>query len=249
MSGARTNRGALLAAGAALCVLSYACGNDYLHTNPYDPAFPVTMTLEGPDTLFNLGEVGTYTVHTSPAFPDTAITFAASDTFEFVPSGPGNFESKAPPLWPATVQVAAYAYIGMTDTTISRSEGGATVTIQTKIPRHSAFKNVILTQKVTKLSLRCPDTNACDTLSAGNTWSVWADGFDAHGLRVYAFFSSTANPSTGPAFVTYTVRDTTIASASAVGIRVATVTARRTGTTWIVAARDALRDSLKLVVR
>jgi len=33
------------------------------------------------------------------------------------------------------------------------------------------------------------------------------------------------------------------------GMRVATVTAKKAGTTWIIAQRDALRDSLRLIVR
>jgi hypothetical protein len=234
---------------AAVGAFTFACGADYLHTNPYDPAVPVTVTLVGPDSLFSLAEVATYTAQTSPVFADTAVSFATSDTIRFTPSGPGNFESSAPPLWPATQQVAVFAYLGLTDTTIQRTINGIPMTIQTKVPRHTGSKYVILTQRVTKLSLRCPDTHACDTLAVGGAWSVWADGFDAHGLRVYGFFSATTNPATGPAFVAFLSRDTTVASVAPVGIRVANVTARKTGATWIVASRDTLRDSLRVVVR
>lgn len=243
------SRGRAWLAGATLCALACACGADYMHTNPYDPEVPVTITLTGPDTLFSLAEIGTYVAHTSPAFPDSSVSFATSDTVIFTPAGPGNFLSSAPPLWPATHEVTVIAQLGLTDTTISVSYHGIPMTIQTKIPRHTASKTVILTQRVTRIALRCPDTHACDTLSAGGVWPVWSDGFDADGLRVYAFFSATANPATGPAFVTFTSRDSTVASVAPVGTRAANVTARKPGTTWIVGSRDALRDSLMLVVR
>jgi hypothetical protein len=238
---------------AILLVVPLACGKDYLHTNPYDPEVPVTITLFGPDTVFSAFEVVHYTAQTSPAFPDSAVSFASSDTVDWTPSGPGSFESQSPPLYPATKQVTVFVYLGLVDTTIAvdigTGGGVVPVTIQTKIPRHTGFKNVILTQRVTKISLRCPDAHACDTLAVGGTWSVWADGFDATGLRVYQFFSATTNPATGPAFVTYAVRDTTVAGFAPVGVRVATVTAKKSGATWIVATRDTVRDSLRIVVK
>ena len=57
------------------------------------------------------------------------------------------------------------------------------VTIQTKIPRRKVSKAVILTQRITTISIRCPDTHACAPLSVGGTSQVWSDGFDASGLR------------------------------------------------------------------
>jgi hypothetical protein len=236
-------------AGSIVLIAAIACGDPYLHLNPYDPAFPVTITLVGPDTVFNLFEVAQYRAQTSPAFPDSAVSFASSDTILWTPSGPGGFEAEGMPLYPATTQVTVFAYVGLTDTTIAVDIGMVPMTIQTKIPRHTGTKNVILTQRVTTISLRCPDTHACDALSAGGVWSVWADGFDSHGTKVGAFFSATANPSTGPVFVTYASRDSTIASVAPVGIRVANVTARKSGATWIVATRGTLLDSLQLVVR
>ncbi len=43
-----------------------ACGDPYLHTNPYDPVYPVEFAISGPDTLFSLGEIGQYTVQNQP---------------------------------------------------------------------------------------------------------------------------------------------------------------------------------------
>ena len=54
---------------------------------------------------------------------------------------------------------------------------------------------------------------------------------------------------TGTPMATFTSRDTTVASVTPVGIRAATVTARKSGTTWIVATRNSLLDSLQLTVR
>ena len=62
-------------AGAALLIIAFACGDPYLHTNPYDPVAPVTITIDGPDTIFSLGQLAQYTATEVPAFPDTALTW------------------------------------------------------------------------------------------------------------------------------------------------------------------------------
>ncbi|MGH7653283.1 MAG: hypothetical protein ACREN6_01345 [Gemmatimonadaceae bacterium] len=245
-------------------VVATACGDPYAATNPYDPATPVAFTITGPDTLFSLGEQGHYTVQTNPALPDTAFKWAV-DTATIVrpgvgetvvdgatilsPGGSGSFTSLAPPLEPATVTVAIEALVGSVDTTESRFIGNQTVIVQTTVPRHIGYKSVVLMQRLTRIQLRCPATHACDTLSAGGTWSVWVDGFDALNRQIVALTGPLANPLTGTPVVTYVVRDTTIALASPVGIRVANVSALKSGTTWIVATRGALRDSLQLVVQ
>jgi hypothetical protein len=118
-----------------------------------------------------------------------------------------------------------------------------------KMYRHSASKVIVLTQLVTRIQLRCPDTHACDPVPVGGTWSVWVDGTDALNQLIIALHSATANPATGTPVATFATRDPTIASVSPVGIRAATVTALKTGTTWIVGTRGALLDSLQLVVR
>ncbi|HEY2848428.1 MAG TPA: hypothetical protein VGI97_01010, partial [Gemmatimonadaceae bacterium] len=87
------------------------------------------------------------------------------------------------------------------------------------------------------------------SLAVGGTWSVWVDGFDARGLQIASLRTADTNPSAGPPIAVYTVRDTTIATLVPAGIRAATVTALKSGTTWIVGARGALSDSLQLVVR
>jgi hypothetical protein len=137
------------------------------------------------------------------------------------------------------------ATIGTIDTTLGRDYQA----VQTTVWRHEGSKSVVVTQRVVRIQLRCPDTHACDTLSAGAAWSVWANGYDALGQPIFALVSSTANPATGTPIATFVARDTTIASVAPVGIRAATVTARKTGSTWIVATRGPLLDSLQLVVR
>jgi hypothetical protein len=102
---------------------------------------------------------------------------------------------------------------------------------------------------VTHIALRCPDTHACDTLSAGGAWSVWVDGLDALNQKIQALTSATANPPTGTAIATFAARDPSIVAVAPVGIRASNVTALHTGSTWIVATRGTLLDSLQLVVR
>lgn len=261
---------------AAALIVAFACGDPYLHTNPYDPAVPVEIAITGPDSLFSYGELAQYTVQTTPAFPDSAVqwtidtvtihrggnvdtiingslttnpgtgdTTVAGDSI-FKPVGVGSFQSTAPPLDPASVTVTVVALIGGYDTTLAIWGIG---TIQTKGYRHVGYKTVVLTQRVTRIQLRCPDTHACDTLATGGTWSVWVDGFDALGRQIYALTGATTNPPGSPPIATFVSRDTTIATVTPVHIRAATVTARRSGSTWIVATRNTLLDSLQVVVR
>ncbi len=233
---------------AAALIAAIACGDSYLHTNPYDPLASVNIVLSGPDTIFSYTEIGNFTSLVMPAMPDTAVRFAVSDSVAFAPAGDGAFASMKPPLYPATKTVSVMALIGQVDTTISEDIGSTPVTVQTYVWRHMGSKNVVLTQRVTKIQLRCPDTHACGALSAGGMWSVWVDGFDALNQPILALYSSTANPSTGVPVATFISRDTTIASVVPVGIRVANVTALKTGTTWIVTTRGNLLDSLQLTV-
>ena len=265
--------------GAAVLIAAFACGDPYLHTNPYDPAVPVDITITGPDSLFSYGELGRYSLQSVPVFPDTAVlwgidtvtihrggsldtnigggtirlagtgdTIVAGDSL-FKPLGSGLFQSLAPPLEPLTVSMTVEAFLGAIDTTVNRFINGAPVTIRTNAYRHTGYKTVVLTQRVTRIQLRCPDTHACDTVSMGGTWSVWVDGFDALGRQIYALTSATANPTGATPIATFASRDTTIASVAPVHIRAANVTARKSGTTWIVATRGVLLDSLQIVVR
>lgn len=84
---------------AALLTGAVACGEKYLHTNPYDPAVPVAVDVVGPDTLFSYSEVGQYAGSSVPAFPDTAFVYASTDSASFTPVGYGKFASTAPPLY------------------------------------------------------------------------------------------------------------------------------------------------------
>lgn len=241
---------------AAVLVVAVACGDPYKHTNPYDPIFPVSVTIVGPDTLFSYFENGNYGAVTVPTFADTSLRFASSDSAQLPPvgsqAGIGTFRNGglvAPPLWPATRTVTISVGVGAYET-LSTTAGSAVG----KAPlvtafRHTASKTVVLTQRVTRIQLRCPDTHACDTISAGGTWSVWVDAFDALNQQVAALHNPTTNPSTGTPVATFAVRDTTVASFLPVGIRAAAVTARKTGKTWIVGTRGTLLDSLPLVVR
>jgi len=237
------------AAPAALgLVVLIACGDPYLHTNPYDPVVPVNITVTGPDTIYNSFELATFSAQSVPAFPDSAVSWN-SDGLQSA-GGTGTFQAVGQPLWPAYFAATVNALIGKVDTTISINY----TTVHLSIWRHVGSKQVVVTQRLTRIVLRCPDVHACDTLSVGGAWSVWVDGFDASNKQIYALVSSVKNPQTGVPIALYTSRDPTIASVSSLdGIRAANVTALKVGTTWIVgtriAAQDTLRDSLQVTVR
>jgi hypothetical protein len=234
-----------------------ACGEAFVHSNPYDPAVAVTIVISGPDTLFSYGERGQFSAVSTPAFPDTAFQYASTDSFAFFPAGAGGFTSKSPPLYPETRTVQVSALLGQIDTTLdTQNLGCAAECIVPAIPtltwRHSASKSVVLTQRVVRIQLRCPASHACDTLSTSGVWTVWADGFDALNQPILGLTGTNANPGVSaadPAVATFVLRDTTIGILTPVGVRVANITATRSGATWVVATRGSLADSLRLVVR
>ena len=78
---------------------------------------------------------------------------------------------------------------------------------------------------------------------------MWVDAFDPLGRRIVAFTDPGANPAGDTPFVIFTSRDTTVASVSPENTRVAIVTARKAATTWIVATRNSLSDSVLVVAR
>jgi hypothetical protein len=245
--------------GIAAALIAVACGDPFLHLNPYDPDFPLSISIAGPDTLFSVGEVGSYVATFNPAvFADSAVTWL-SDTVTiyggdsaYVSQGsvylrvgtPGNFKSLSPPLEPAFLKITVEALAASYDTLVGRGGGLVQVTEY----RHTGFKSVILTQRVTKIQLRCPTTHTCAPLSVGSSGAIWIDGFDALGQPITALTDPTVNPDTGAVVATYVSRDPTIASVAPTGIRAATVTGVKAGSTWIVAMRNSLRDSLQLVV-
>ena len=262
--------------GAVGIAMLLSCGDPGPHNNPYDPLFPVTATMSGPDTLFSYLELAQFNAQFTPAFADTAIAWTVGpvgvitkDLCDSIVGGsgfllqagaPGAFRSIAPPLEPTTYLITIAASVGEIDTTVARDTSPAppcsplhpspvSVTIRTQQYRHSVYKTVVLTQRPTRIQLRCPDAHACDSVAVGGTWAVWVDGFDALGNGIRAFPNSMTNPQTGPPVATFTSRDTTIASVAPVGIRAANLTALKSGTTWIVATRKALADSLQLVVK
>lgn len=265
-----------------------ACGDPYLRTNPYDPAYPIQATITGPDTLFSFGEVGHYALQVNPAWADSGVLWAI-DTFTdyfVVPrtcvtqvspgdtvllgSGQGTYQSIRPPLEPYSFKIAIEVWLGTIDTTVAIYNvcPGPNGTLQVPLPRHIVYKEVVVMQRLTRIQLRCPDTHACAPLSVGATASIWVDGFDALGRQIAALANATVNPATGnPAnpyaskdtailrvqkgnnpIATYVSRDSTIARMTPVGVRVAQVIGVSPGSTWIVATRGALTDSLQIVV-
>ncbi len=250
----------------AIFALIAACGDPYGATNPYDPDYPVTFTITGPDTLFSAGQLAHFTVQTAPAFPDTAFRWTSDTATVFVPGSgfdiidgtrllapsqpPGTFTAIAMPLEPATATVAVAVFVGSVDTTVQRYIAPDYVIVHTIEPRHVGYKSVVLMQRLTRIQLGCPVIHACDTLSFGSaSWSVSVDGLDANNNHIARLPGADPNPSTGAPVAIFSVRDSTIASISAVGIRAATVTALKPGSTWVLATRGALVDSLQVVAR
>lgn len=249
-----------------LLAIAVGCGDPYLRTNPYDPDTPGNFEIVGPDSLFSAGEFAQYGVQSTPTLPDTAFSWTVDSvatfnsdtgsitvdgTMALLPSGAGGYVATVPPLEPASITVSVVAFVGAVDTTLARfipnpPGCGCIVTFQTKQYRRILHKSVVLTQRVARIQSRCPDTHACDTLAVGQAWSVWIDGFDALGNQIAA---RTYNPAAGAPVATFLSRDTTIASVVPVGIRAASATAQKPGTTWIVATHGSLHDSLQVVVR
>ena len=244
----RGRRGVAVAGALALAV-AVACGDPYLHTNPYDALYPVTVTVNGPDTVLSFGQTAQYVGESNPAFPDTAFSYGVTDSISFSPASVGAFIANSTPLWPQYKTVTVLVGVSAYDTIVPNPKMPVGPGLRLRQFRHAATKTVVLTQRVVRIQLRCPDTHACATLAVGGTWSVWADGLDALNEQIVALHSLVANPATGTPVATYSIRDTTIASFAPVGIRAATVTALKSGTTWIIGTRGSLADSLQLVVQ
>ena len=236
------------AALAAALVTAIACGDPYHHTNPYDPATDVVVQLTGPDTVFSVGELAQYTLQSTPPFLGADAVWSSS-SYDFRNAAPGQFQLWTPPLWPSTEAIELSVSVGRYDTTITTGAATGPVAKEVTLYRRFFTRIVTVSQRLIRLVLRCPSTHACDTLSAGGVWTIGVDGFDALDGQIVGLTNPAINPPTGLAIALFVSRDTSIAGATPVGIRGASVTARKTGTTWIIALRDNLRDSLKLVVR
>jgi hypothetical protein len=235
-----------VAVRAAIIVAAViSCDAPYVRDNPYDPAVPVTITITGPDSLFSAFEVGTYTAATTPSFPDSAVDWPGVG----VPGRSTDYQSAGPPLWPATATVNIQAAIGKTDSTVSFVEGFNTVIVQQiEIYRHVGTKSVVLTQRLTHIALRCPDVHACSSIGVGGTDSVWVDGSDALNQQIYRPLGTPLNALNGTPIATFALRDPSIANLVPVGIRVVAVNAIKAGSTWVIATRGSLVDSLQVVV-
>jgi len=62
----RTRRFGVSAASVAM-LLANSCG-DFVRTNPFDPAVPITLTMSGPDSTFAQFDTVRFTVTTDPAY-------------------------------------------------------------------------------------------------------------------------------------------------------------------------------------
>ena len=231
-----TRRLAVLSASGFL-VLALAC-IDFQHTNPFDPDVPLQVTIF-PETLFSVGGTIQFTFATVPPLTDPNAIWVGGTTDLFTASlgSGGVFFSNGAPLWPQTESVPITIAVGRFDdgvhTHYRKTFGGS----------------VIITQRLVHIQARCPGAPACDAMTVGVSTSVFVDGYDALGSGIAGLPDPNTNPLTLPPIAVFIVRDTTIASAVPVGMRVAMVTAKRAGATWIVTQRDSLRDSLRLVVR
>ena len=220
----------LAAAGPSSC-------RDFTHTNPFDSSTPIEVTIVGPDTLWNASDFAQYTFQSVPAISDSTARWVggASDLRGDLSGG---YLVYYPPLYPETEAINIVLEIGKYE----GDKGHA-------FWRRAFGKTVIVTQRLVRLQLRCPDVHACDPLAVGEAWNVWLDGFDSTGNRPTGMVAPMDNPDTGAPLAQFVSRDTTIATVSPVGVRAATIAALKSGTTWVVASRGALRDSLQVTVR
>ena len=229
----------LVASGSLVCAL--AC-IDFRHSNPFDPAVPVTVAIF-PETLFSVaGKLIQFSFATVPPLTDPKAIWAVATNDLYTMDGTGLLYSAGAPLWPKTDTVPIAIGIGLhalNDPFVPYSDS-VTRTIS---------GSVIVTQRLVRIRTRCAGAAACDSLTVGVTTSVFVDGFDALGSGLSGLADSMANPATDSSIVVFTIRDPTIATALPVGMRAATVNAKRVGSTWLVAQRDSLRDSLRITVR
>ena len=229
--------------GAATVAASSAC-RDYQHTNPFDLLTPDSeLKILGPDTLFTIGVVAKF----SPSgalgpFPDPTAVWRSSVQDDLNGDFMGTFVLYKAPLYPLVETASVTVEIGHYVTAAGQSAW-----------TRSIEKDVIVTQRLVRIQLRCPAAHACDTLAAGGAWSVWVDGVDAGGSQIVGLTLPDSNPAKGAPVAVFISRDTAVATAAPVGVRAANITALKSGTTWIVATRiaksDTLRDSLQVVVR
>ena len=133
---------------AVTLIAAFACGDPYLHTNPYDPDVPVTITISGPDTLFSLGQIAVFSAQAAPAFPDTSVQWIADTVTVFngtrdtvvdganylQADGTGAFQSILPPLDTSNDQ-------GL-DRSVLRRRGHDSPAIHPHAPRLRALRNV-----------------------------------------------------------------------------------------------------------
>ena len=229
--------------GVSTAATSSAC-HDFQHTNPFDLLTPDTeLTVLGPDTLFTIGTVAKFSMAGKLGpFTDPTALWRSSILNDLNGDFTGTFVLYKAPLYP----VAETAFVAVDIGHYVTAAGASAWT-------RSFGKNVILTQRLVRIQLRCPATHACDTLNAGGAWSVWVDGIDAGGSQIIGLELPGTNPAKGAPIAVFVSRDTTVATVSSAGVRAADVTALRSGTTWIVSTRiakpDTLRDSLQVVVR
>jgi hypothetical protein len=258
--------------GVAALVVAVACGDPYLHTNPYDPVYPVEFTITGPDTLFSFGEIGQYTAQINPTWADTGIVWQTDTLTNYfiVPTlcltqvvdgstvlrsvGNGAYESIAPPPEPYVFRVAIAVSLGAFDT-ISPGGGGCGGSSQARAWRHTAYKTVVVTQRIAHIQLSCA---ACAALNVGDTAFIGVAAFDALGHPPIGAskppFSNVTLDSVphppGALFpvATLLARDSTIASTPLGADSVLRVVAQKSGTTWVVATLGFALDSLLIVV-
>lgn len=224
-----------------ILVLAVAC-IDFRHTNPFDPGVPVTVTIF-PETLYSVArDLVHFTFATVPSLTDPDAIWSASANDLFASGSAGDLDSEGAPLWPQTETVPITIGIG-------RYAVNSTLVTHSYDYTRSINGSVVITQRLVRIRTRCAGPPACDSAPAGATTAVFVDGVDALGSGLSGLADSTTNPLTASPIFVFTVRDTTIATAAPVGMRAATVTARRVGSTWIVAQRDSLRDSLRITVR
>ena len=76
---------------AAVCVIVAACG-EYAHTNPYDPATPVTIVISGPDTAYSLHQDVSFTYQIDRTWEGVPPVWLSGNDAILSERGPGQFQ-------------------------------------------------------------------------------------------------------------------------------------------------------------
>jgi len=165
--------------GAATLV---GCGGEFVHSNPFDPAVPVTLRIEGPDKTVAQFDTVRFKLTTDPAYDFGAVVWSATGGLEKLDEN-GTFRAPRIGLYSGPVQITAA--LG---------------------PRKAQTTVMVTYQPASFRMYSCADSSRTITITALDTvGGACATVYDARG----GFISSNSSP---PLPIIATSLDTSIAT-------------------------------------